>query len=336
MIGYYIHHHGLGHLSRATSICAQLHLPVTALTSLNVPDPHPFAAVLKLPRDDEGTLVAEPTAYGAFHWAPHHDAGLMDRMRLIAQWVAETRPAAVVIDVSVEVATYVRLLGVPVIVVAGPGERTDAPHLLVYRLADHIVAAWPRELYEPSWLRSYADKTSYVGGISRFDGREPEQRENGSKPTVLVLVGAGGSDVTAATVKACAEAHPAFEWTALGVPGYPWTPDPWPAICTADVMVTHAGQNCIADLAAAERPAVVIPQPRPFDEQRAMASVLQRHRLAVTARSWPDLRAWPALLTHARASDPHRWRRWATRGAAARAADAIETAARRCAPGGEM
>ena len=301
-----------------------------------MPDPHPFAAVLKLPRDDEGTLVAEPTAYGAFHWAPHHDAGLMDRMRLIAQWVAETRPAAVVIDVSVEVATYVRLLGVPVIVVAGPGERTDAPHLLVYRLADHIVAAWPRELHEPSWLRSYADKTSYVGGISRFDGREPEQRENGSKPTVLVLVGAGGSDVTVAMVNACAEAHPAFEWTALGVPGYPWTPDPWAAICTADVVVTHAGQNCIADLAAAERPAVVIPQPRPFDEQRAMASVLQRHRLAVTARSWPDLRAWPALLTHARASDPHRWRRWATRGAAARAADAIETAARRCAPGGEM
>ena len=86
-------------------------------------------------------------------------------------------PAAVVIDVSVEVAIYVRLLGVPVIVVAVAGERTDAPHLLIHRLADHIVAAWPPELHEPSWLRSYADKTSYVGGISRFDGREPEQRE---------------------------------------------------------------------------------------------------------------------------------------------------------------
>ena len=98
-------------------------------------------------------------------------------MRLIAQWVAATRPAAVVIDVSVEVATYIRLLGVPVIVVAGPGERTDAPHLLVYRLADHIVAAWPRELHEPSWLRSYADKTSYVGGISRFDGQERAARK---------------------------------------------------------------------------------------------------------------------------------------------------------------
>ena len=196
MIGYYIHHHGLGHLSRATSICAQLPRPVTALTSINVPDPHPFAAVLQLPRDDEGTRVTNPTAYGAFHWAPHHDTGLTDRMRLIAEWVAETRPAAVVVDVSVEVATFVRLLGVPVIVVAQLGERTDMPHLLVHRLADHIVAAWPRELHEPSWLRSYGDKISYVGGISRFDGREPVQRENGSKPTVLVLVGAGGSDVT--------------------------------------------------------------------------------------------------------------------------------------------
>jgi hypothetical protein len=78
----------------------------------------------------------------------------------------------------------------------------------------------------------------------------------------------------------------------------------------------------------------VIAQPRPFDEQRATAGVLQRHHLAVTARSWPDLWAWPALLTHAGAGDPHRWRRWATRGAAARAADAIETAARRCARGG--
>ena len=67
MIGYYIHHHGLGHLSRATSICAQLlPLPVTALTSLNVPDPHPVERRPQAPRDDEGTLVADPTAYGAF------------------------------------------------------------------------------------------------------------------------------------------------------------------------------------------------------------------------------------------------------------------------------
>jgi UDP-N-acetylglucosamine--N-acetylmuramyl-(pentapeptide) pyrophosphoryl-undecaprenol N-acetylglucosamine transferase len=103
------------------------------------------------------------------HWVPHHDDGLRTRMALIARWVEETRPAAVVVDVSVEVALFVRLLGVPVIVMTMPGERTDGPHDLVHQLADHIVAAWPQELYEPEWLHAYDAKTSYVGGISRFE-----------------------------------------------------------------------------------------------------------------------------------------------------------------------
>ena len=46
MIGYYVHHHGSGHLNRATSICAQLRHPAVALTSLDIPRPHPFATVL--------------------------------------------------------------------------------------------------------------------------------------------------------------------------------------------------------------------------------------------------------------------------------------------------
>ena len=100
-------------------------------------------------------------------------------------------------------------------------------------------------------------------------------------------------------------------------------------MCGADVVVTHAGQSCIADVAAAQRPAVIIPQPRPYDEQQATSRVLRQYRLAVVLRRWPDQRAWPALVTQAQASGPDRWRRWNIRGAAARAADAIEATARR-------
>src|ERR1700709_1125518 len=145
MIGYYIHHQGLGHLARSVSICARMRRPVTALTSLDVAEPHPFSAIVKLPRDDAAQQVPEPTAHGA----------------------PQPQPEAVVVDVSVEVATFVRLLGVPVIVMALPGKRVDAPHLLVHRIADHIVAAWPRAVCVPSWLRQYEDKTTYAGGISR-------------------------------------------------------------------------------------------------------------------------------------------------------------------------
>lgn len=338
MIGYYIHHHGFGHLARATSICAELRRPVTALSSLDIAAPHPFAAVVKLPRDDQPEQVSEPTAHGALHWAPHHHSGFRARMDAIARWVTLARPEAVVTDVSVEIAAFVRLLGVPVIVVALPGKRVDAPHLLAHQIADHIVAAWPRELWVPPWLRPYADKTSYVGGISRFDGRARSTPDGVATvgttslaAGMRVLVLGGASEAFGVAIGDCARACPGTTWTELGGTAGRWVADPWPQICTADVIVTHAGQSCIADVALAKRPAVVVPQPRPFDEQFATATVLRQHCLATVAQEWPDARAWPALLAHAQTSGPRRWGRWQVEGAAARAATAIESTARRCA-----
>jgi UDP-N-acetylglucosamine:LPS N-acetylglucosamine transferase len=333
MIGYYVHHHGFGHLARAISICEQMRPPVTLLTSRDVSTPHPFAAVVKLPRDDRPPRVSEPTAHGALHWVPHHYPDLTSRMNAIARWIADAQPEAVVVDVSVEVAVLVRLLGIPVIVMALPGKRIDAPHLLVHRLADHIVATWPEELCVPPWLRSYQDKTSYVGGISRFDGREfppaRKQCESSFPTTVLILGGADGLGAGPDALQECTTAARGATWTTLGASGADWTDDPWPQICAADIVVTHAGQSCVADVAAAQRPAVVIPRPRPFDEQLATARVLRQYRLAVVAKQWPDQRAWPALLTQALTSVTDRWHRWRVRGAAARAADAIEATARR-------
>lgn len=336
MIGYYVHHDGFGHLARAISICARMRRPVTLLTSRDVPEPHPFTDVVRLPRDDSAAHVSEPTAHGALHWVPHHDPGLASRMDAIARWVADARPEAIVVDVSVEVAVLVRLLSVPVIVMALPGKRIDAPHLLVHRLADHIIATWPKALCVPAWLRSYEDKTSFVGGVSRFDGREVPTTgtargdgESSSPTRVLVLGGAGSFDGAQAALEEVAAVQQDTTWTKLGASDDDWTDDPWPQICDADVIVSHAGQSCIADIAAAERPAVIIPQARPFDEQRATARVLRQFRLAVVTQRWPDQRAWPALLTLARAGEPARWRRWEVRGAAARAADAIEQTAQR-------
>lgn len=255
-------------------------------------------------------------------------------MALIARWIEETRPAAVVVDVSVEVAIFVRLLGVPVIVMAMPGERTDAPHASVHQIADHIIAAWPRELYEPGWLRAYAAKTSYVGGISRLESHEGLQPTKDPARTILVLSGTGGCDFDQSTVDATAALVPEISWTTLGLRGGPRTSDPWPDICAADVVITHAGQSCVADVAAARRPAIVLPQTRPFYEQIVTAETLRRHRLAVTFHAWPDGRAWRRLIRQAQAADPSRWERWQTTGAAVRAAEAIDTTARQYAKPG--
>ena len=250
-------------------------------------------------------------------------------MDSVARWVAEAQPAAIVTDVSVEIAVFARLLGVPVIVVALPGKRFDAPHALVHRLADHIIAAWPQELHVPAWLRPYEHKTSYVGGVSRFDGRLCSPDGGGtasSNPRVLVL--AGANEQFGARVDECAAACPGTTWTAIGGTDGCWVDDPWQQICAADVVVTHAGQGAVADVAAARQRAVVIPQPRPYGEQSATAEVLRAHRLATVARRWPDARAWPGLISDAMAGDPQRWTRWQVSDAAGRAARAIETTAR--------
>ncbi|ANI42793.1 glycosyltransferase [Mycolicibacterium vaccae] len=290
-----------------------------------MPQRHPFTAVVKLPRDDEAVGVSEPTAHGALHWAPHHDPGYRARMAALAQWVADARPEACVVDVSVEVAVFLRLSGVPTVAVALPGERTDPPHVLVHQMADHILAAWPAALSTPRWLAPHAYKTTYVGGVSRFEEREPARNEPWDPRTARVLL-LGGAPDTFGTREQCDD----VDATALGGASGNWADDPWPYLCEADVVVSHAGQNSVADIAAARRPAVVIPQPRPFGEQHATASVLDRHGLAVTTARWPAAEDWPGLWRQARATDPDRWRHWQVRGAGARAAAAIESTAVRC------
>jgi UDP-N-acetylglucosamine--N-acetylmuramyl-(pentapeptide) pyrophosphoryl-undecaprenol N-acetylglucosamine transferase len=325
MIGYYVHHQGRGHLARASSICARLPRPATVLSSLAIPDQPNFFTVL-LPRDDAGDSFANPSANGTLHWAPLRDSSLRERMQMIVDWVSEVKPELMVVDVSVEVAMLVRLLGVPVLVVAMPGDRTDSPHDLVYRAADHIVAPWPEELYEPHWLRQHSTKTTYVGGISRFDGRAvtpPSVDSGGNGANILVLNGAGGSGFDMAAVNRCAAEYPQYRWSALGVAGAPWVDDPWSALCSADVVISSAGQSSVADIAAAGRPAIIIAEDRPFAEQHAMAWALERGGLAVVRHGWPQLQDWPALIDRARTFDDDRWQRWGTRGAAARAATTI-------------
>ena len=88
-------------------------------------------------------LLADATAHDVLHWVPRHDPGLADRMAAVAGWIRRARPALVVVDVSVEIAVLGRLCGVPVVVLAMPGVRTDRTHSLAYDLADALLAPWP-------------------------------------------------------------------------------------------------------------------------------------------------------------------------------------------------
>ena len=325
MIGYYVHHQGRGHLTRARCIAAKLTEPVTVLSSLPTPDDlGPFADWLLLPPDDQDHTAVDQLAGGALHWAPRRAPGYRQRMARIAEWVDLAVPRLVVVDVSVEVTTFVRLLGTTVVVMAGPGRRPDAAHQLGFQLASRIIAPWPESIYSPAHLQSFASKVRYVGAISRFDDRVAETTSGGR--SVVVLFGGGGDAVSASQLDAAREATPDWTWTAFGGSHRPWNDDLWPVLSQAAVVVSHAGQNALAEIAAARRPAILIPQPRPFSEQEETAAALATAKIAVSRGRWPDPDDWELLLTQGAARNGEAWAQWNPGDGAQRAAEAIMTA----------
>ncbi|TRW82884.1 hypothetical protein FK535_12610 [Mycolicibacterium sp. 018/SC-01/001] len=323
MIGYYVHHHGRGHAARARSICAWVDEPVTFFSSLPRPFPlRPADRWVQLPLDvpEDGSAPTDPGSNGRLHWAPMHVMGLAERALEVLRVAVDAGLRRLVVDVSVEIALLGRLAGLPVTVMAMPGDRTDAPHRLAYDIADQIVAPWSADLYRPPWLREHADRTHFVGSISQFENRACGTG-SAARPTGVLLGGLGGDDLPADAVEQLRATLPQYRWIALGATG--WVDDPWPVLRDADLVVTHAGQNAVADVALTRAAVIVIPQHRPFAEQHATAAALADAGLTVDLPEWPARDRWPALLAGTLALDRSAWSRLRVRGAAARAAEVI-------------
>ena len=328
MIGYYVHHHGHGHLHRAMTLAPHLPDVVTGLSSL--PRPEGWTGPwLQLPRDDTADSYddADVTAAGHLHWAPSGDAGLRARMAAISGWIDRHAPAAVIVDQSVELILLARLHGVPVVALTGPGRRTDGPHLLGFGSATALVGAWPQGL-TPSLLPDLPDQHSArfeaVGAVSRFHhssltGRLPSRRR---RPHVVLMAGTGGDGFTAEAVARAQEQTPDWDWSVLSRSLGSWHTDPAAVLAEADVVILHPGQNALAEVASLRVPAVVVPAARPFHEQHVTAAALADGWPAVIVDAVPDL-GWRDLLHEALFLDGEGWADWCDGDAPGRVAHVV-------------
>ncbi len=325
MIGYYVHHHGSGHLHRAVLIASALETVVVGMGS--TPKPAQWSGPwLELPRDDEGTELVDTEAKGRLHWVPEHHAGLKARMAEISSWIDHVDPDLMIVDVSVEVALLARLHGVPVITVVLPGDRRDPAHELVHSLARRMLAAWPAEARNMvRGIDEDSDQLVRIGALSRFDDRETISTPSHEGPRrVVLLTGTGGLDMSAGQIDAARRQTPEWEWAVLGPAGQ-WVDDPWDLLTSAHVVVTHAGQNAVAEVAAARRPAIVVPQQRPFDEQERTAAALAAGPWPVTVLDAFPAEGWAVLLDSVAALPGEDWATWNDRAGLARAVSLIES-----------
>lgn len=338
MIGWYVHHHGWGHMTRMQAIRPHLGDEVTVFSSLPEPGSLPPETVwVQLPSDSDAVVgpdgvsreaheLGDVTAGGTLHWAPLGHPGHQARLAAIAEWVAIHPTSAFVVDVSVEVTILARLLGVPTISVAQPGDRTDAPHRLGYDLADRILAPWAPGTIPAKALVGREDRVRSVGAISRYDGRARTEADADDDVRRVLFLGLALDPVRLAQTRELLSADGWVVETA-GAGTDDRVDDVWPLLSRATVVVSAAGQNSIADLAAADARAVVIAQERPFDEQKEMARVLAAHGLAQTVAA--DASPAEVVDSIRRAADTApRWDVWQVSGSAARAAAAVEELAR--------
>ncbi|MDR6277820.1 glycosyltransferase [Corynebacterium suicordis] len=334
VVGMYAHHQGSGHLNRCRSIArrlaergARVEIFSSALGVHSSPStPHPVWSEHQIPLDFDGpqgspSEVQDPQAGDTLHWAPLQHPGYRERMAVLAAWIRSERPDVFYVDVSVEVALFVRLLGVPVINIAMPGERWDAPHQLGYAQAAGIIAAWPQSVPLPTHLQAHAARVQCVGGISTFEDSVPEHiaTERGTH-RVLVMQGTGGTGWAEDYWDTVQQACPEYQFTFLG--GEYRSENPLVEMAEVDVVVSAAGQNSVADIALSGKPCVLLPQERAFAEQFATARAAESLGLALNREEAPAPEEWPALLREASQMTPN-WEKWQVEGAADRAAERI-------------
>ena len=334
VVGMYAHHQGSGHLNRCRSIARRLaNRGARVEIFSSAPNVGSFLSTptwteqqIPLDFDDPQSgrdEVRDPRAGDTLHWAPLQHPGYRERMAVLAAWIRSARPDVFYVDVSVEVAVFVRLLGVPVINIAMPGERGDAPHQLAYAQAAGIIAAFPQSVPLPAHLEAHASRVHRVGGISTFEDSVPEvahteaERESNR---VLVMQGMGGTGWADDYWDHVQQACPDYQFTFLG--GEYRSDNPLVEMTEADVVISAAGQNSVADIALSGKPCVLLPQQRAFAEQFATARAAESLGLTLNREEAPAPEKWPALLRKASQMSPE-WEKWQVEGAADRAAERI-------------
>lgn len=250
------------------------------------------------------------------HYAPLNCTGVSQRMAILAGWITAHRPALFVVDLSVEVALFARLCGVPVALMRLSGFRSDPAHEAAFRLADVLLAPVPERLedaHTPAWVR---DKTIYLGVFSRYDTRT-ESREDcrrqleldADERVVSVLNGGGGGHRSLRYWSRVARANPTHTWLLVGkLAGTESTPlnlrvagyvaDTYPYLRAADVIVGSGGTNTMHEVAAVNGRFLSLPEQRPFGEQYCKMKALMHQGLT-------------RMLSHD--LPPHEWAKWLSR-----------------------
>ena len=351
-IGYFVHHQGRGHAERCASLVNALpteqEVVIFCARDDIFPEMRDNTSVVKIPslfersgQEHEGLdMVATPDT---MHCAPLGWPGIRRAMATMAAWFDAADPLMMICDVSAEVAQLCRICSVPHVKILQHGDRSDPGHRAAYDGAVGLLAPFASQLAQPDWTETMLGKTHFAGGLGlRTEAPLKDEARarlglDARQKFALVLSGGGGSGWSSAPFGVAARALPEWTWITVGAMQVDWhgaessnlVHKGWidtvsDHIAAADLVVSSTGNTTCAEVMAADRPWIVIPEWRYFDEQAEKARALARAGIALhldhmpsSAGSWriavAEARgrhrpgAQSALINHDTAIEAARW-----------------------------
>jgi hypothetical protein len=200
-------------------------------------------------------------------------------------------------------------MGVPVVLVHLHGDIINDPtQVFAHQLADHIIAHFPSCIEQEDYQFGY--KTFYSGYISKYAGRDIEQNSLPEINNVTVLLGYDNYDErilknitqdenTHFTIIGNKQNYNlGNNCTLLG------KVDDISKAIVGEIVITAAGQNTIAELLSLNKRLILLPEPRPYNEQAVHAQVLANKGIALLAEETFNAKQWQDLIAKAKTFEP--------------------------------
>lgn len=307
-IGYYVHHHGTGHMRRALAVIAHIPHRVILFASAEAPTKLP-SNVTFVKLDDDAIEGFEQPSNSLLMYSPYSPS-ILKRYDQILQAIIAFGIKTMYVDVSLEVALFCKTLGLTVGHNVMIGERDDSRHDFLYSLCDFYLSDDTPLLSSASRRHAITNLTQ-LGGISRYPVAQPRPLQ--SIKNVLVTVSPKSQVSLIEDVQNAARHYPAIEWHVIGQAGtvsdtpnlviHGAVDDPKTYYEQADVVIGAGGHNTIMDVASFGKPFVCIPEARPYNEQVSAANALRDNGLAVVKDGWPKADEWDEIFSQLRSVD---------------------------------
>jgi len=300
-VGYYVHHHGTGHMQRALRIIPYITYPVVLFSSAPQPDNLPDNCTFVALPDDKVDGFDQP-AESAFMYTPFAEP-ILDRYALILDAVRRHNITCMYVDVSMEVALFAKLLGLKVGHNVMQGNRQDERHDLLYRSLDFYLSDSTPELDETSQRHGPAN-VKFVGGISRYKVQPPCKVNVVEKVVISISPLSKQFDLT--KLRGTAALYPEITWDVIGgdevrtennIVFHGRVADPYDLYNAADIVVGAGGHNTIMEQASLGNHFFCFPEDRPYEEQTIAAAALRNNILAVVYPEWPEPDDWVEVFT---------------------------------------